>query len=221
MVGGQIEKGRMRTRPVDSREETSVPLRFWSRFCLLFVFWCRISAACAYDEITEVVFLIPQWPHFPVTYLQRQQPHFCSHSPTLCSSWQYRRSWRQPFCRRAQWRSWGPWIFQERDASGTAFRLNGHSLSFALWYLDNQGERRRAARHIQAGGLVFLRPLRRSVLRHKRPAAGGPRQQQHPARSLRGFRDLRHRRPDDLAAVRHHGSGDWGISAGDGIARQL
>ena len=30
---------------------------------------------------------------------------------------------------------------QERDASGTAFRLNGHSLSFAeLWYSDNQGD---------------------------------------------------------------------------------
>jgi porin len=30
---------------------------------------------------------------------------------------------------------------QERDASGTAFRFNGHSLSFAeLWYSDNQGD---------------------------------------------------------------------------------
>jgi porin len=30
---------------------------------------------------------------------------------------------------------------QERDASGTAFRFNGHSLSFVeLWYSDNQGD---------------------------------------------------------------------------------
>ena len=89
---------------------------------------------------------------------------------------------------------------QLRDKGGTAFRLNGHALSFGeLWYSINQGaEATGLPGTYKLGAWYELRTFRRSVIRHDGAVVGQSCEHRNSATTFNRVCRVWHHRSDNL-----------------------